>query len=243
MIKARHPQVADTITQGLKGEAAAPTLRAAARARHDLTGVQCFEPPSWEALADGARPPFHDMDDGEPGVERHGWQHEAGSRLEREFRERHLMPHLAAHERALVALADGAHPENPDLEDDSPAPRVGWQCPASSRLEKQCASEMWPMFNQTERALMFSQSGPMCGEPFTCFPPPRKHGSIPSRFASCCCVVCSLFRSPRVVADVAVFSTLMAIIARRAHEWEFWAGGASLWRQLRHRFVGKLVGG
>ena len=99
MIKARHPQVANTITQGLNGEAAAPTLRAAARARHDLTGVQGFEPPSWEALADGVRPPFHDMDDGEPSVERHGWQHEAASRLEREFRERHLMPHLAAHER------------------------------------------------------------------------------------------------------------------------------------------------
>ena len=64
MIKARHPQVADTITQGLNGEVAAPTLRAAARARHDLTGVQGFEPPSWEALADGVRPPFHDMDDG-----------------------------------------------------------------------------------------------------------------------------------------------------------------------------------
>ena len=46
------------------------------------------------------------------------------------------------------ALAEGAHPENPDLEDDSPAPRVGWQRPASSRLERQCASEMWPVFNQ-----------------------------------------------------------------------------------------------
>ena len=107
MIKARHPQVADTIMQGLNGEAAAPTLRAAARARHDLTGVQGFEPPSWEALADGVRLPFHDMDDGEPGVERHGWQHEAASRLEWEFRERHLMPHLAAHERALVRSQSG----------------------------------------------------------------------------------------------------------------------------------------
>ena len=31
----------------------------------------------------------------------------------------------------LGKLAEGAHPENPDLEDDSPAPRVGWQRPAS----------------------------------------------------------------------------------------------------------------
>ena len=75
---------------------------------------------------------------------------------------------------------EGAHPENPDLEDDSPAPRVGWQRPASSRLERQYASEMWPVFNQTERALMLSQSGPMCGEPFTCFPSTKETQLISS---------------------------------------------------------------
>ena len=88
MIKARHLQVTDTITQGLNGETAAPTSRAAASARHNLTGVQGFEPPSWEALADGVRSVT------------------VGSMklllLEREFRELHLMPHLAGHERALV---------------------------------------------------------------------------------------------------------------------------------------------
>ena len=55
--------------------------------------------------------------------------------------------------------------------------------------------------------------------------PPRKHDLIPSRFASCCCA--SLFHSPRVLVDVAVFSTPVAIIAQRAHEWEFLADGAS----------------
>ena len=59
--------------------------------------------------------------------------------------------------------------------------------------------------------------------------PPRKHDLIPSRFASCCCVVCtSLFHSPRVVVDVAVFSTPMAIIAQRAHEWELGRRGFAL---------------
>ena len=77
---------------------------------------------------------------------------------------------------------EGAHPQNPDLEDDSPAPRVGWQRPASSRLERQCASEMWPVFNQTERALMLSQSGPMCGEPFTCFPSIKETRFNPQSF-------------------------------------------------------------
>ena len=54
------------------------------------------------------------------------------------------------------ALAEGGHPQNPDLKDDSPASRVGCQRPASSRLKRQCASEMWP----AEGALMLSQSGP-----------------------------------------------------------------------------------
>ena len=93
MIKARHLQVADTITQGLNGEAAAPTSRAAASARHNLIGVQGFEPPSWETLANGVRSVT------------------VGSMklllLEKEFRELHLMPHLAGHEKALVRSQSG----------------------------------------------------------------------------------------------------------------------------------------
>ena len=78
--------------------------------------------------------------------------------------------------------------------------------------------------------LLLSQSGPKCAESRSLIShPPRRHGSIPSRFASCCCVIC---------ADVAVFSILVAIIAQRAHEWEFRAGGASLCRQPRHGMSG-----
>ena len=59
------------------------------------------------ALADGARPPFHGVDDQEPGVVRQGWQHEAASRVERDVRERRLMPRLADHERALLRTQSG----------------------------------------------------------------------------------------------------------------------------------------
>ena len=69
-----------------------------------------------------------------------------------------------------AALAQGAHPFNPEGEEDSTAPRTGWQRPTTSRLHEQCISEMWPAFSDTEKALMLSQSCPMSGEPFTCFP-------------------------------------------------------------------------
>ena len=73
-----------------------------------------------------------------------------------------------------TALAQGAHPFNPEGDEDSTAPRAGWQRPATSRLHEKCVSEMWPAFSDTEKALMLSQSGPMCGEPFTCFPTTRE---------------------------------------------------------------------
>ena len=101
---------------------------------------------------------------------------------------------------------------------------------------------MWPVLNQTERALMLSQSGPMCGEPFICFPSTKETRFDPQSFRLLLLRRLRLpFRSPRVVADVAVFTTLVAIIAQRAHERVFRAGGASLWRQPRHGYVGKQV--
>ena len=59
------------------------------------------------ALADGARPPFHGVDDQEPGVVRQGWQHEEASRVERDVGERRLMPRLADHERAVLRTQSG----------------------------------------------------------------------------------------------------------------------------------------
>ena len=78
MIKARHQEVADSILH-LMHQDGPPSLMAATRAAGELRGASGFDPPSWQDLANEARPPFHDLDDQEPGVVRHGWQHEAAS--------------------------------------------------------------------------------------------------------------------------------------------------------------------
>ena len=45
-----------------------------------VTGVMGFEPPSWQAVAEVARPEIQPPDEFEPGGVRQGWQHEAASR-------------------------------------------------------------------------------------------------------------------------------------------------------------------
>ena len=62
--------------------------------------LQANWPPSWEALADGQRPPLR-----EPGDFRHGWQHEASSRV-RQHREI-LLPQLTDSERAMLRSQSG----------------------------------------------------------------------------------------------------------------------------------------
>ena len=70
MIRARHPDVG-------------AALQDAKSATRNLIGVEGFEPPSWETLANGQRPPDREPDDFEPCGMRHGSQHEAASRTER----------------------------------------------------------------------------------------------------------------------------------------------------------------
>ena len=89
----------------LNGVDACPSLHAASRAARELTGVAGFEPPTWDALANGLRPPTHDADEFEPGA-KHGWQHEAASRVERQFRIR-LMERMAENEQALLRSQSG----------------------------------------------------------------------------------------------------------------------------------------
>ena len=89
----------------LNGVDACPSLHAASRAARELTGVEGFEPRTWDALANGLRPPTHDADEFEPGAKR-GWQHEAASRDERQFRIR-LMERMAEHEQALLRSQSG----------------------------------------------------------------------------------------------------------------------------------------
>ena len=89
----------------LNGVDACPSFHAASRAARELTVVEGFEPPTWDALANGLRPPTHDADEFEPGAKR-GWQHGAASRVERQFRIR-LMERMAEHEQALLRSQSG----------------------------------------------------------------------------------------------------------------------------------------
>ena len=86
MIRERHPRVAEMLVAEFSGEPATPFLQAASLCGVQLIGRMEFDPPSWDALARGARPPTREPEDREPGTTRHGWQQEASSRVEGEFR-------------------------------------------------------------------------------------------------------------------------------------------------------------
>ena len=82
-----EPAYSHQSVEELEGFPTTPFLRAAADAKKNLTGFLGFEPPSWEAVAAGARPPLREPEDFEPGIVRQGWQHEASSRKEQHFRD------------------------------------------------------------------------------------------------------------------------------------------------------------
>ena len=87
MIKERHPEVAASMVEGLQRVDTTECLRAVARAAEELSRLPGFVLPSWEALANGARPPVREPDQHEPGCQRAGRQHEGSARLEEAFRE------------------------------------------------------------------------------------------------------------------------------------------------------------
>ena len=87
MIQNRHPDVAGQLIAQLEGRPDTPIMRAASDATLQLNGVRDFVPPSWRALADGARPQIRDIDDFERGNS-DGWQHVVASRTDEVFRER-----------------------------------------------------------------------------------------------------------------------------------------------------------
>ena len=74
MIWERHPTVAHQFMAELEGHPDTPILHAVAASVRSLTGVRGFAPPSWQALAAGARPELREPDD--YGSVRTGWQHE-----------------------------------------------------------------------------------------------------------------------------------------------------------------------
>ena len=107
MIEEMHPEVATEFVTRLEAGVETPCLGAAATAAWNLAGTHGFEPASWTPLALGARPPPREPDDYEPGAQRLGWQHEASSRVELQFRDLQLMPALSEGDRALVRSQSG----------------------------------------------------------------------------------------------------------------------------------------
>ena len=106
MIHARHPVVANLLVRHLDGDSWSPSLRAASQAATELDGLHGFEVPSWSDVAGGLRPPDRDPEDHEPGGSRKGWQHEASSRVEQDFRES-LFTRMPPSDRALVRSQSG----------------------------------------------------------------------------------------------------------------------------------------
>ena len=102
MIRARHRAVVDCFVRELEGAPESPFLGAAANAMRSLTGTMGFTPSSWQNLSAGARPGIREPDELEPGGFRQGWQHEAASRVEQQFRDQLLFERLPAQARALM---------------------------------------------------------------------------------------------------------------------------------------------
>ena len=67
MIHARHREVASQFVYALENDLGGPCLSVVAQARRTLTTVMGFEPPSWQAVAEGARPETQPPDEFEPG--------------------------------------------------------------------------------------------------------------------------------------------------------------------------------
>ena len=107
MVHQRHPDIARVLVDHLEGDAETPYLSAAVACARELEGVEGFHPPSWTALALGARPP-PPQEEFERDALKGGWQHEASSRVERQFRERNVLPVLTDGERALLRSQSGS---------------------------------------------------------------------------------------------------------------------------------------
>ena len=107
MVFSRHHEVAVRFLVSLEGAPDTQSLGAAAAAMWSLRGTMGFEPPSWRALVEGARPGPVEPEDLEPGGVRRGWQHEAASHADRHFREHVLFDRLPPRDRAQVRSQAG----------------------------------------------------------------------------------------------------------------------------------------
>ena len=107
MVFSRHYEVAVRFLVSLEGAPDTQSLGAAAAAMWSLRGTMGFKPPSWRALAEGARPGPVEPEDLEPGSVRRGWQHEAASHADRHFREHVLFDRLLPRDRVQVRSQAG----------------------------------------------------------------------------------------------------------------------------------------
>ena len=107
-----------------------------------------------------------------------------------------------------------------ELDPEPNQPKFGWQQKAARQLHEHRREVVQRTLTDPERAMLRSQRGPLASAVFTA------HASD------------SQSPSPLARADVAANLTLLATIALRAPEREFWAGGGSPLRLL-HRYVEK----
>ena len=107
MVQKRHPGVVAHLLTHLEGVPVGQSLTSASAAARSLVGVHGFDIPSWRSLAAGVRPPPRDPEDHEPGSPRQGWQHEASSRVEQQFRGLDLFPRLTDTEKTMLRSQSG----------------------------------------------------------------------------------------------------------------------------------------
>ena len=122
MMQARHPRVVAEILAELGDRSASPCLEEARRAAWDLFGVMGFEPPSWHAVVNGARPP-HD-----------------GNRNQEASNKVNMKRRRGWDVNISRSICSQDSPRQADLWfDRKPVQAVGWPCPRVQRA----ASRHW----------------------------------------------------------------------------------------------------
>ena len=106
MINKRHPSVPHLILNDLTQDRPSHHLSVLVQAKGRLADVG-FHPPSWTALAEGERPGGGDVEDGGPGMPRHGWQREAAEKMEDFFLATSVWPRLPDEDRAMLRSQGG----------------------------------------------------------------------------------------------------------------------------------------
>ena len=106
MINKRHPSVAHFILNDWTQDRPSHHLSALVQAKGRLADVG-FHLPSWTALAEGERPGGGDVEDGGPGMPKHGWQRKAAEKMEDFFLATSVWLRLPDEDRAMLRSQGG----------------------------------------------------------------------------------------------------------------------------------------